>query len=363
MRIATIKDNEQLIDLCKLAPMEGVVTAYVDQSPDFFAMPSIQGESFRVWVEEYESRITACVVETHKTINYDGKTYKAFYFGDLKVRPENRGTLGLRISSQIVKKAKDQGFAIGECFVIDGNDKMMKVIEYLGTKIYTHVLSGKADIYQIMPYKTYSIPKGYSVRTAKESDIDEICRILETQYRNYTASPVFTKNTLLEIIYKTPGFTIENFRVAEKNGKIVAVASFWDQNAIRRTIIKKISKKAKMFLKFLKILNPFFSIPHIPKEGDSLKYVYLRFPATFDNDIKGLEAIITTECNRLRKLKKYHFVWAGFHEADILSQSIKKMWKMSMKVNIIHFKFNDEVKLIDPETHKTKPVYVDFSIV
>jgi hypothetical protein len=363
MRIATIQDNEQLIDLCRAAPMEGVITAFVDQSPDFFAMPSIQGENFKVWVEEYESKIAACIVETHKTINYNGKTHKAFYFGDLKVRPENRGTLGLRMSSQIVKKAKDDGFAIGECFVIDGNDKMMKVIEYLGTKIYTHVLSGKADICQIMPFRTYSVPKGYVVRNATESDMDAICRILEAQYKDYTASPVFTKNSLSETLYKTPGFSVENFRVAEKNGEIVAVAAFWDQGKIRRTVVKKFSSKAKLAINTLKLLKPFFAVPGIPKEGDPLEYIYLRFPAVVNNDIHGLKAIVASESNDIKKLRKYHFIWAGFHEADNLSHAIKGMWKMSMKVNIIHFKFNEEVELIDPETHKTKPVYVDFSVV
>jgi len=363
MRIATTKDNAQLIDLCRSAPMEGVITAFVDQSPDFFAMPSIQGENYKVWVEEHESKIAACIVETHKTINYNGKIHKAFYFGDLKVRPENRGTLGLRMSSQIVKKAKDEGFAMGECFVIDGNDKMMKVIEYLGTKIYRHVISGKANIYQIMPFRSYSVPKGYSVRSATEHDMDKICHILEAQYQNYTASPVFTKNSLSEMLYKTPGFSIENFRIAEKNGEVVAVASFWDQSKVRRTVIKKFTRKAKFALAALKILKPFFAIPDLPGEGDPLEYVYLRFPATVNNDIEGLRAIIATESNNIKNLKKYHFIWAGFHEADDLSQSIKGMWKMSMKVNIIHFKFNDEVELIEPETHKNKPVFVDFSVV
>ncbi len=363
MRIATIKDNDQLLDLCRSAPMEGVVTAYVDQSPDFFAMPSIQGENFKVWVEEHESKITACIVETHKTINYNGKTHKAFYFGDLKVRPENRGTLGLRMSSQIVKKAKDEGFAMGECFVIDGNDKMMKVIEYLGTKIYSHVISGKADIYQIMPYRKYKVPKGYTVRNATENDIEPISRILETQYSGYTASPLFTKDDLCEVIDKTPGFSINNFRVAEKNGEIAAVAAFWDQGKIRRTVIKKFSNKAKLVIKTLRLIKPFFAIPELPEEGSALEYLYLRFPATVNNDIDGLKAIIASESNSLKKIKKYHFIWAGFHEGDNLSLAIKDMWKMSMKVNIIHFKFNDEVELIDPEVHKNKPVFVDFSVV
>jgi hypothetical protein len=42
---------------------------------------------------------------------------------------------------------------------------------------------------------------------------------------------------------------------------------------------------------------------------------------------------------------------------------VEGLWKMSMKVNIIHFKFNEEVELITPDVHKTKPVFVDFSVV
>lgn len=365
MRLANSNDNEQLMDLCKSAPMEGIITAFVDQSPDFFAMPSVQGEGYKIWVEDSkeENKLAGCIVETYKTVNYNGGVHKAFYVGDLKVRPENRGTLGIRLTSQMITGGIKAGFPLGECYIIDGNEKALKVLEYLGTKIYEKVHSGMANIYQIMPFRKYSVPEGYKIREAKIEDLDSIIEILKNQYCNYTASPIFSKDYFDTIFKATETFSIKDFRVAEKYGEIVAVAAFWDQSTIRRTVVKTFSTKAKILVNFLKIIKPIAPIPKLPNEGDPLQYIYLRYSAIKNGEINALRAIIANESNNLKKLKKYHFIWASFHEADSLVGCIDNLWKMSMKVNIFHMKFNDSIQLIPPEVHKTKPVYVDFSVV
>ncbi|MEI7597599.1 MAG: GNAT family N-acetyltransferase [Bacteroidota bacterium] len=364
IRQATSDDNQALIDICRKAPMEGIVTAYVDQSPNFFEMPRIQGDDYNVWVaEKDENKIEGCVIESYKTIRYNNGVHKAFYIGDLKVAPESRGTLGITLSSHIINQAKQKGFDIGECFVIDGNNKMLKVLDWLSKKIFKKVHSGHATIYQILPYKKYKISKNYLIRNADAKDINQIIDLLENTYKDYSSSPIFNKETFEAIINKSTTFDISNFKVAEKEGKIVACISLWDQSDIRRTVVEKFSGSGKIAVNVLKFARLFLKTPKIPNEGDTLKYIFLRFPAALPQHIDALQDLIRHESNVLRKMKKYHFIWAGFHEADSLKDSIDGMWKLTMKINIFHLKFNDNIELLNEDLSSKQPVYVDFSLI
>jgi len=363
IRKAIKEDNEKLLDLAKSAPMEGIVTAYIDHSPDFFHMPSIQGDDCQVWVADKDDEVEGCIVEVYKTMNYNGGVYKSFYIGDLKVRPKSRGTLGITLSSHIVKEAKSKGFALGECFVIDGNEKMLKVLDWLSKKIFTKVHSGYAIIYQLLPYRKYRVSSKYSIRTASNNDIPSIVKLLQETYKNYSSSPVFTEEYIKNIINNTADFGIENFRIASYNNQDVACAAFWDQYKIRRTVVKKFNTSGKIVVNTLKIVQPLFGFPKLPNAGDALNYTFLKFPAAHSSYIDALRDIIHSESNSLRKLRKYHFIWAGFHQADPLSASVKKMWNMKMKINIFHLKFSEEVELLSEEKSSDQPVYVDFSLI
>jgi len=363
IRKAKPEDNSSLLDIARSAPMEGIVTAYIDQSPDFFCMPSLQGEEHEVWVADNEGKIEGCIVEVYKTLRYNGGVHKTFYVGDLKVRPESRGTLGISLSSHIVKEAKAKGFALGECFVIDGNEKMLKVLDWLSKKIFTKVHSGYAYIYQLMPYRSYKVSSKYHIRIACNKDIPVIASLLNTTYKNYSSAPVFSEQYLGHLVANTPDFSIENFRIAAFNGKDVACAAFWDQDSIRRTVIVKFSFAGKLAVQFLRAIRPIFGFPKLPKPGSVLRYTFMRFPAYQKGHIDAVRNILHAESNALKKQKKYHFIWAGFHQSDPLGSCVQKMWKMKMKINIFHLKFSEGVELLPEENSQTQPVYVDFSLI
>jgi RimJ/RimL family protein N-acetyltransferase len=281
----------------------------------------------------------------------------------MKVRHEARGTLGLKLSSHVIAQAKQKGYALGECFIIDGNEKMIKVLEWLGTKIFTRALAGHAMIYQIPPVRNYRVDKSYSIRHACEKDIPRIAELLREQYRDYSSSPVFNRDEFIHMLRADASFGIENFKIAEKDGQIVACAAFWDQQTIRRTVVEEFSRKGALAVSVLRFMNPLLKLPSLPSRGDVLKYIYLRFPAHEPDHSAALRAIIRQESNHLRKLRLYHFIWAGFHQADPLASCINGMVKLNMKVNIFHLKFSDEVELISETLSDSKPVYVDFSLI
>ena len=50
-------DNKGLVQLVRSCPMEGKTAAYMDRNPDFFALPRLQGDEWRVYVSEQGGKI------------------------------------------------------------------------------------------------------------------------------------------------------------------------------------------------------------------------------------------------------------------------------------------------------------------
>lgn len=364
-RKAEASDNKALIELTRQTPMEGAVTVYVDRSPDFFTLSKLQGKSFEVFVAEEDGKIIGCVSTVERDIRYKGREKKQLYGCDLKVHPGARGKkLGKKLAWLFLEKAcENELFEMAEVEVITKNNSSLNIVSWLGDEICPSVHSGMAGIYQILPYRKYSVENSLNIRKAKNSDTGLICSMLEKTYADYEDAPVFSEEWFLSLISAHDSFSIEDILIAERDGSPAAMAGFWDQSRIRRTVVEKMPFSAKITMMGLSLISPFFSMPSLPKEGDSLKYLFLRFPACFNNDIDALSSLLRHKSNEIRKMKKYHFIWAGFHEADSMAKMLEGMWKLKMNVNVFHFAVSDSAELHSKKEAQEHPVFTDFSLI
>ena len=363
IREATPADNDALIDLCHNAPMKGVVEAYIDRAPDFFQFARLQGLENRIWLAEKKGRVLGCIAQAKRRALYRGKHVNLIYGGDLKVHPDGRGKrLGEVLTRQVIEFGYENGFDMAEGVIIHGNTRAIDILDRIFERL-RWVKAGDVLLYQVLPYKTYRQVNGYHVRAAGPEDADAIIEVLRRTYRDYACAPVFDRQWFDHETGLSETFAIGNFKVAEQNGKIVAVAAFWDQETMRRTVVLRFNSAAKLLVPMLRTARPLFGFPKPPKPGDSLRYEYLRFPGALDGHIEGLKAIMHEHSNSLRLKGEHQFIWASYHQADPLQKSLEKMWKMSMKVNLYHFAFNDGIELPSSEEAKQTPAFADFSLV
>lgn len=360
---ATPDNNEELLELCRNTPMRGVLTAYGDRYPDFFQLIRLRGGDWKVWIAKEADKILGCSAQACKKARFRGKEIKVIQAGDLKVHPKARGKqLGVHLSRQIADQGRMLGLPLGEATIIKGNKNAEMIMKNLNSNL-DWVHAGYFNIYQVMPYKKYFIKKEYNIRAAIEDDIPAIVNLLNNTYENYFCSPIFTQEYLNHLLTLHPSFNISSFRIAEKDNKIVATAAFWDQEQIRRIVIIKFSPIARFAILTIKVIGKLFGFPKPPKTGESLKYIFLRFPAAKPENIEALRSIIYNETNELRKEWIHQFIWASFHQSDPLASSISKMWKMRMQVNLFYFTVLGEVQLPIKEEILSTPAYADFSLI
>jgi hypothetical protein len=151
--------------------------------------------------------------------------------------------------------------------------------------------------------------------------------------------------------------------VAEQDGRMVAAAAFWDQMSLRQTIVQKVSTGTAAFLSLMRAVRLVWKIPEIPRIGNPLVPIFLRFPACAADHPDALKAIVHTECNALKAQGKYHFLWASFHQSDPLISCIDETWKLKMTADVYHLQIKESMNILDEEQAVAHPIYVDFSIV
>ena len=359
IRKAEQSDNCSLLQLGRKAVQEGVLSYYSDQSPDFFSLLDAMSVSYFLWVAEEKNRVSGCVGEFASEVLYYGEKVKSVYIGELKVLPEARGMLALSLGFHAGRRSKEAGYDVGFGFILDGNQRSRKLSEFVVKKYFPHPRVSRVDSYQLLPIKKYKVDAAYDIRIAKEKDIPAISRLLKAQYASYHFSPAFSRIWLENEVTRHPSFSIENFRIAEIDGQPVACAAFWDQSGMRKMVVNRFSFAIKAVILLLNVLRPFYRIPKVPRQGEALKYQYLRFPAAEKNHLNALKAIIHKEINTLGNDRSFHFLWGSFHETDPLSSVVRDVKKMNTRTHMYSAALSDHVVQIQDQD----PVYVDFSLI
>jgi hypothetical protein len=98
----------------------------------------------------------------------------------------------------------------------------------------------------------------------------------------------------------------------------------------------------------------------MPKVNEALKINYIRFMAAKDGDFEAVRTILHSEANVERAKKGCHMMVVGFHKLDKMATVVSKFLKMSMKINLFHFKFSEESNFTE---EVSDPHYVDFSLI
>jgi hypothetical protein len=214
---------------------------------------------------------------------------------DLRVHPNARGLgLGDRMLEGAFLKGFEKKIDMAMATIIEGNGASFAVIGKIAGS-QSVISGGRVRVFQLLPIKPYHLNKSYCVRTAVDGDIPEIAALLRNTYKDYFLAPDFNESWLRKELRKTDTFTIRDFRVAERNGKIVACAAFWDQGSLQRKVLVKLSPTKTALLLFFKIFRRWLGVPSIPGPGDPLKFVHLRFPASSLSATDGLKAILHKE--------------------------------------------------------------------
>ncbi|MFA4839232.1 MAG: hypothetical protein WC703_07145 [Candidatus Neomarinimicrobiota bacterium] len=336
IRTATPQDNNELLDLSREAPMDASLVVGIDRSPDYFALANLQGEDAQIFVAEEHGKILGAVGCSFRTVLFDGQPLRIAYIGGIKIRHSARnGITAFRLMRAVSDFLLSSEARFGVMLAMKHNQAMISL------------LSGRAGIPkfdQLRTFRiTYLIPvfrqqtsRNLEIRLCRSEDLPDLRRLFIGFYKQFELNP-FISESHFDRLLTRPGFSLENFIVAVRNGKLIAALSHWDQSGFKRTIVEKYGGAART-VRFL--TSP---LHLLPQEGMPITEIAIRhvvFSEGCDFAVRDLVRFMIAQ-NR----KKYRLFRFGFPDSQLISSASKGFPRISIPVNLYGaFRENDPKK-------------------
>ncbi len=347
LRSAIASDNEQLVHLTNLTPMQGNISICIKREPDFFALLNKKGKAHVIIAEE-DNVIIGCVSIVQEEMILLNKPATFYYLCDLKVHPDHRNKkvathLCYRMHKYLLDKDADWMLSM----VAKGNNKVLPIM-YGKAGIEGANSLGVFIIYQLLPKKNIRPAKNYQLSVSR--DICAIVKLHGNFHNRYVLHPAISDESLKDCIHIA----------AFQNSEMVAALSLYDPIHLKQNVVIALPWYLKFITKAMRMLKPLFNFPYIPRTGEAIKILYAKNYSFLPGYEKALNELIKY-ARMFAFEKNYNFFSITFHERDKLKALVKNMPAFTFKSQELIGSLKNNTEILN----KIKEDYVleDFSLV
>jgi hypothetical protein len=320
IREAIEEDNEALLALARVTPMAGRISLRIDRDPDFFALPRARGET-HVLVGTCEKQVIGCISVSIHTAYVGGVPEKMAHANDLKVHPLFTGRrLALRLISAGGDYLRTRGIDLSFNLVADGNQRVMVLAEGRhGTPI--PVMLGRFFVDQLLPSPFHRRSRLYRVEDARLEDLPEIAEMLDRSNRQRNFAPAITVADLSGRMQPNSSRPFRKVLLVRDAGNVIATLTVEDTQHLRQNVLIGLPPSLRFALGALRLLT--LPIPglRVPRIGEPLKMLYVRFIACAEGR-EGALRLLIAEARVEAFRHRFTFLSVGLHERDPLRFAI-----------------------------------------
>lgn len=330
--------NEEILDIIRRSPIStNDFTLHFDRAPKFFSLSKAGFEYSRYAGLFINGILKGFVGTSYYDGMVNGKKESIIYYTNLYVLPEARKRGFFFSSSEVLMKNKYKNARLGLTVVMKGNANANKLIgrraEEYPLSFYSRIC-GDLTVHNILISLRKRKSKAHIVRKATLADTQTIVALLQKNLEGRSFAPIIDKDSFLNNIDRRPNFSIENYYVAEKEGKIVGVCGAMDLNPLKRTRVIVYKGKLRLIRFIYMLLRPILGMPPLPKKGESFKDVTLIDYACENNDPSIMESLIRAIYLEYRKLN-FNSIIFGSYSDDPLLDAVRKFHSTKVESNIL----------------------------
>jgi GNAT superfamily N-acetyltransferase len=301
--------------------MEADISLSIEREPDFFALSAARGDG-QTYVAEFDGHTVACASVCTREAYLLGEPGVMGYVGDIKVAPlfRRRG-LSQRLLDEIAEHEKRNEPAPYVASAAAGNKATDAMIARFGHGCEVRSL-GTVTSYQLLPLCRLRIKSPPEIGIAEERDEQELVEFLDAYYRSFSFAPVFRDGGLRRLLDRSPGMTLNNYRIARRRGRIVAALALWDETEMKRTRVRRMPEGLRLLSRALRIGRTALPLPPFPAEGEQLRFLYVRHPAYADGELQSLACLVRHALNH-QSHRQLHFLLFTSADSDPMSACLR----------------------------------------
>ncbi|MBD0831575.1 GNAT family N-acetyltransferase [Aestuariibaculum sediminum] len=346
-RLATYKDNDQLLKLTSATAMPGTISLRIDRFPDFFRLNELRGET-KVYAAEDNGLIIGCISVSRQNVYLLNKAHPMWYVSDLRVAATHQKKgIALGLVQETYKYLKRVEADILFVNVAEGNKRPFVFL--CESASYPDFQSlGVFKVVQFLGSDKTNKSFEYQIRETKANN--ENIEFLNAYYSKYELASLIThdkvKNTqLFEVRYQD---------------KLIAVMCLVDTMNMKQNVIVKLPWFLEKMVMVLNRMSLMLKISKLPQKNEAINMLYIKYLAVKDLN-RDLISELITHAQHCAFLKSYSFVSIGLHEKDDLLKylPLKIRFTFNSTGLIVSLKDNQDLlrKIINGVPYK------DYSIV
>ncbi len=353
IRDAHEEDNEALLELTRLSPMNGRISIYTSRGDNFFGLTVERGDCL-TYVAEDRGKLVGCFSIAYGQAYTCGTVQKIGYLCDLKIHPEWRSSRTAYYMFRHALKNTSRS-SLYWAISIAGNTSVTPLMKGR-TGLPINYPLGRFLVCELLPLQ--HPPQDPKIRYAVASDSTRIVELLQQYYVSYELAPYFSEAEILKIIRES--VKTNHILVSGEGQAINAVLILANVNKFKLNIITALPIGLDIITRVSSILSRVLPIPRLPKKGEPVKMLYIKALAGISQAESAMSALIQYG-RYLTKASGCYFLCAAFHEKDPLGRLIQSIPRFTFHSDGHIFDLgNDPVKL---EQIVSGIPYVDFSLI
>jgi predicted N-acetyltransferase YhbS len=321
IRQASEADNDELIALTRMTPMDGAISLRIDREPDFFALLRLRGKS-KVFVAVRGPQVIGCISAALRTAYISGVPETIAYIGDMKVHPSFSGSLvAVRLIRALEADLRLNGIDLCFCVAADGNHRVMPLFEgRLGMPRWVRL--GRFLVNGLVPSPFTSHSKYYSIDAAQAADMPAITTLLDRFHRTRQFAPQLAEDEIAQTLSNSPEEPFPRTFVARRGHRVVATLTLCDTAPVKRNVLLNAPVPLKAALALLRVVAAPFPGFRVPRMGQALRLLTSRYAACQDGHHPALEALLSLA--RAEAFRHgFSFLMLGLHESDPLRSLVR----------------------------------------
>src|SRR6266853_2895853 len=323
IRQASEADNDELIALTRMTPMDGAISLRIDREPDFFALLRLRGKS-KVFVAVRGPQVIGSISAALRTAYISGVPETIAYIGDMKVHPSFSGSLvAVRLIKTLEADLRLNVIDLCFCVAAAGNHRVMPLFEgRLGMPRWVRL--GRFLVNGLVPSPFTSHSKHYSIDAAQATDMPAMTSLLDRFHRTRQFAPQLGPDEIAQTLTNRPEEPFPRTFVARTGHRVVATVTLCDTARVKRNVLLNAPASLKAALALLRVVAAPFPGFRVPRMGQALRLLTARYAACEDGHHPALKALLA-----LARAEAFHhgfsFLMLGLHESDPLRSLVRRI--------------------------------------
>ena len=320
--LADHSDDAELRGRMAKDEMQGNMGLSFRREPDYFLGCGVQGNQSQIikCTDSQSGRIVGLGARHSKTLFVNGVETRIGYLSDLRGdRDVRKRTLLARGYAFLRALHADDHLPLYFSVILEGNDEAVANITTAraGLPIYENRGKILTPAIHLDRHKPELSVDGITIRRGEASLMPHVFDFLHTEHAHKQLAPCYCVSDLGSP--RLLGLNHDDFYVACRGDEIVGCVALWDQSEFRQTHVESYSGNLRRVRPIYNLAARFSSLHALPSPGDKIPYLYLSMIATKGNRSDIFAALLRTVYRDQRR-GNYHFLIAGLHEQDPLSQ-------------------------------------------